>query len=120
MTFGEFFEQLRAKRKMTLREFCEKNDFDPGNISKLERGILKAPQSHEKLCEYAQVLGIKKGSADWTNFFDLAVASHKNLEIKNVRDEAALAKLPVLFRALDRADLQEADLERLIEFLQKS
>ena len=47
MTFGELFKKLRLRLGMTLRKFCEENDFDPGNISKLERGLLPAPQSEK-------------------------------------------------------------------------
>ena len=120
MKFGEFFEKLRLKNKVTLRGFCQKFDFDPGNISKIERGVFPAPQSQEKLEEYAKALGLKKGSDDWIKFFDLATASHKNFEVKNIKDEAILEKLPLLFRAIDRDDLSEDDLDQLIELIKKS
>ena len=120
MNFGQFFEQLRLKNKMTLRAFCQKNGVDPGNISKIERGVFKAPQSEENLKKYAKALNIKNGSDDWIKFFDLAVASNKNFEVKNIKDNAILEKLPVLFRAIDREDLEEKDLDKLIELIKKS
>ncbi|MBI2457639.1 MAG: helix-turn-helix transcriptional regulator [candidate division NC10 bacterium] len=60
---------------MTLRQFCEGHGYDPGNISKLERGLLPPPESKEKLTEYAKALKIRRGSDAWYQFFDLARAS---------------------------------------------
>lgn len=120
MNFGEYFAQLRRKRKMTLRAFCLKNGFDPSNISKLERGLFKAPQEDYNLRKYAKALGIKDGSDDWMTFFDLAAASNKTFEVKNISDEALLEKLPVLFRAIDREDLREEELDELISLIKQA
>ena len=51
--FGQYFKKMRQKRGLTLRKFCFKHGIDPGNISKLERGIISPPRSREKLEEYA-------------------------------------------------------------------
>ena len=71
-TFGEFFKEKRIALKKTLRQFCAENKLDPGNISRLERGLMPPPQGSDKLEEYARYLQIKKGSDDWYQFFDLA------------------------------------------------
>ena len=52
MTFGEFFKQQRVNLKKTLRQFCAENKLDPGNISRLERGLMQPPQGSDKLEEY--------------------------------------------------------------------
>ena len=114
MTFGELFKKLRFRLGMTLRQFCEENDFDPGNISKLERGLLQAPQSEKKLKSYAKALSIRHGDDEYIDFFDLAVVSNKNFTIKNIKDQDLLNKLPVLFRTLDRKGLTEEKLEEII------
>ena len=31
--FGSYFKELRIKRRLTLRQFCETSGFDPGNIT---------------------------------------------------------------------------------------
>ena len=72
--FGEFFKERRLELGLTLREFCRVNGFDPGNISKLERGILPPPHGEELRIRYAEALGIEKGSDDWLKFFDYAAA----------------------------------------------
>ena len=70
--FGSLFKKHRLAAGMTLREFCLKHGFDPGNLSRLERGRFSPPQSHEKLTEYAMVLGVESGSDEWQEFFDVA------------------------------------------------
>lgn len=119
MTFGEFFKAKRIARELTLREFCEKNEFDPGNISKLERGVLPAPHGDDKLKKYSKALGLKPGNDDYVEFFDLAAVSAKNFAVKNITNEELLKKLPVLFRTLDKKDLTEEKLNRIIAIIQE-
>lgn len=80
--FGEFFKARRQALGLTLREFCLKYKLDPGNVSRLERGLLPPPRNGNRLGEYAKYLGLKPGSDGWRTFLDLA------------------AKLPLIFRAL--------------------
>lgn len=117
MDFGTFFKTKRIEKGLTLRQFCEEHDFDPGNISKLERGVLAAPQSDEKLKKYAKALGLKQGGAEYIEFFDLASASGRNFKVKNIDDPSLLKRLPVLFRTLDKKDLTEDKLERIIKII---
>lgn len=119
MTFGEFVEQLRLEHYDSLRSFCLKNKYDPGNHSKLERSLLPAPKDRELLEKLAKALKVKEGSDEWYRFFDLAVASHGSYQIKNVTDKDLLEKLPVLFRAVDRDDLTAEELDKLIEKIRK-
>ena len=44
-TFGAFFRAKRKALGITLREFCRRNGFDPGNVSRLERGLVPPPQA---------------------------------------------------------------------------
>ena len=43
--FGEFFKVKRQALGLTLREFCLKHKLDPGNLSRMERGLLAPPQN---------------------------------------------------------------------------
>jgi transcriptional regulator with XRE-family HTH domain len=88
--FGEFFKARRRGLRKTLREFCRENEFDPGNLSKLERSILPPPQSREILERYAHCLEIVDGSPEWYTFFDLAAA--ENGRIPADLNESDLAK----------------------------
>jgi len=115
--FGEFFKQKRVARGFTLREFCRINEFDPGNISKIERGLLRPPQSHEKRLEYAKSLGIEEGTDDWLEFSDLAVMGAGKIP-PDISNEVMNA-LPVLFRSIRRKELNEEDLKRLVESIKR-
>lgn len=120
VTFGEFFKKKRIALKKTLRQFCLENKLDPGNISKLERGILPPPQGTEKLGEYANHLQIKKGSDDWYEFFDLAHIESGRIPNEILKDEAVTASLPILFRTLRGQKISDKKLDKLVKLIRKS
>ena len=115
--FGEFFKACRIANGKTLRQLCIENGLDPGNISKLERGLLPPPQSREKLEEYAGYLKIKKGSDDWYTFFDLAAAETGRIPEDIMTKEKIEDKLPILFRTLRGQKVSDENLEKLIKML---
>ena len=117
--FGEFFKKKRIEIGKTLRQFCMENKLDPGNISKLERGLLPPPTSKEKLEYYAKCLGIKKGSDDWYEFFDLACASAGRIPEEIMSDENLLSKLPIVFRTLRGQKLTRKQLNELAKRLKE-
>lgn len=117
MSFGEFFKQKRLSTGLTLRKFCETYNYDPGNISKIERGILPPPHAEDKLKQYASALKIKVGSGDWRVFLDSALATNKSFTVTKISDEAVLGKLPTFFRTLDNKDLTPEKLDKIIDLL---
>jgi transcriptional regulator with XRE-family HTH domain len=119
-TFGGFFKELRIKKKKTLRQFCQEHGFDPGNMSKLERGFLPPPHSDAKLIQYAKALSLKKGTDDWYTFFDLAAAERGKVPADMLDDDSLAAKLPVLFRTLRGQKISEKKLIELIEKIKAS
>lgn len=119
-SFGEYLKSLRIKRGLTLRAFCEQFGFDPGNYSRLERGLLAPPQSHEKLEEYANALGLKHGGDDWLELFDRAAATRGELPGDLASDEKLIGKLPVLFRTLRGKPVSAEKLEELIKTIRRS
>jgi len=117
--FGNFFKQKRIALGLTLREFCRQNGFDPGNISKIERGLLSPPQTTDKRLEYARALGIKEGTDDWLEFCDLATTSAGKIPPDMVSNTEVMNALPVLFRSVRRKDIDEEDLKKLIESIER-
>ncbi|MBU1207879.1 MAG: helix-turn-helix domain-containing protein [Proteobacteria bacterium] len=117
--FGQFFKKKRIKLGMTLRQFCMENNLDPGNISKIERGILPPPTNSEKLGQYAKFLDIKEGSNDWYEFFDLAYASSGRIPEEIVSNKDLVSKLPLVFRTLRGQKLTKDQLEKLAEKLKE-
>jgi transcriptional regulator with XRE-family HTH domain len=119
-TFGEFFREQRIALGVTLREFCRRNGLDPGNISRLERGVLPPPQGRETLEHYAKLLKLKKGSDDWYNFFDLAAAENGRIPPEILEDKEVLEKLPILFRTLRGQKVPDEQLDELVRKLRKA
>lgn len=98
--FGEFFKAKRQALGLTLRDFCLKHKLDPGNMSRLERGLLPPPQNRGRLEKYASCLGLKKGNGNWHTFLDLAAVSKGRIPAELMEDEDLVAKLPLIFRVL--------------------
>ncbi len=119
-TFGEHLKSLRIAQRITLREFCERHGFDPGNYSRLERGRFPAPQREDILEKYALALGISRGTDDWLEFFDKAAVSRGHLPSDLLEDEELLQKLPVLFRTLRGLPIPAEKLDDLIEEVRRS
>ena len=71
-TFGQFFKDRRISLGLTLRKFCIANNYDPGNISKLERDLMPPPESEDKLLGYADALSINYNSKEWKEMISLA------------------------------------------------
>jgi transcriptional regulator with XRE-family HTH domain len=121
--FGEFFKKRRRDLGLTLREFCRLNGFDPGNISKIERGLIAPPQSREKRLDYAKALGIKEGTDDWLEFCDLAATSIGKIPSDIVSNHELLNALPILFRSIrvkgEDQEVEEDNLKKIIESIRK-
>jgi hypothetical protein len=105
---------------MTLRQFCEANRYDPGNISKMERGLLPPPESEAKLTEYAKGLKIRRGSDAWYQFFDLARAARGKLPPDILRKRDVVERLPLLFRTLRGQKVSEDKLDELVEMIRRA
>jgi transcriptional regulator with XRE-family HTH domain len=113
--FGEFFKARRQALGLTLREFCLKHKFDPGNLSRMERGQLAPPQHREVLERYTKALDLTSGSDDWYTFLDLAAAAKGRLPDELLEDEEVVAKLPLVFKTLRSKPLTERRLSELVK-----
>jgi transcriptional regulator with XRE-family HTH domain len=117
--FGEFFQQKRRERKLTLREFCRKCGYDAGNISKIERGLFAPPASSEKLDEYALNLGLKQGSTDWIEFHDRASVCRGEIPAEILNDRQLVENLPLIFRTIKGKKVSAAMLKELAEEIRR-
>ncbi|MFQ6093343.1 MAG: hypothetical protein ACE5OR_11860 [bacterium] len=117
--FGRFFKKKRMESGLTLRAFCRQHEFDPGNMSKLERCLLPPPQTNEIKEQYAKALGTKKGTDDWFTFFDSAAACSGRLPQDIADDDELLRALPLIFRTARTAKMDENTLRRFIEAIRQ-
>ncbi len=99
-TFGAFFRARRKTFGLTLSEFCRRNGFDKGNISRLERSLVPPPQVRELLETYAKALKLEDGSGSWETFFELAAVETGRIPSILLEDQHALRKLPGLLRQI--------------------
>jgi transcriptional regulator with XRE-family HTH domain len=118
--FGPYLKELRTLGRITLRQFCAQANADPGNISKLERGVWPPPQDQEILERYAKALSIQEGSDEWYKFFDYAAADRGILPQDLMSDEEVVEALPVLFRTLRREKPSSDSLDDLVRKLRRS
>jgi transcriptional regulator with XRE-family HTH domain len=118
-TFGGFFKEKRMLLGLTLRQFCEKHKLDAGNLSRIERGVSRAPKSEDLLIKYAKFLHLKERSDDWYLFFDLAAAEAGRLP-RELMEKDIIARMPVLFRTLRGKKLSKDKLDKLIKLIKES
>jgi transcriptional regulator with XRE-family HTH domain len=118
MTFGTFIKETRIKAGLTLRGFCRIMNIDPGNWSKIERGILPPPKSKKVLKEIATTLKLAEDSEDWHALFDLASISFIPPDLLD--DLSVVEKLPVFFRTLRGEKPAQKELENLISKIRRS
>lgn len=118
--FGKLMKSLRQKAGKTMQDFCLENGFDPGNYSRLERGMFLPPQKEELLEKYARAFGLVRGSDEWLEFFDVAAASRGQLPCDLSDNERLLEKLPVLFRTLRGSQVPPEKLDDLIERIRRA
>jgi len=95
--FGVFLKEMRAKKGLTLREFCRLANLDPSNWSKVERGLLPPPKDRKVISDIASVLLIPKDSEEWHRLFDLAAIGHIPAQL--MPGPAMGDRLTVFFRA---------------------
>ena len=118
--FGAFFRARRKALGLSLSEFCRRNGFDKGNLSRLERGLVSPPQDQQLRESYAKALKLESGAVERDRFFELAAAERNPTAVRTRRQGhtgwvratkleewantlIARATLPQLIRRLIRA-----------------
>jgi transcriptional regulator with XRE-family HTH domain len=98
--FGDFFRAKRISLGLNQREFCRRNGYDAGNISRLERGLAAPSRSAEILDDYAKSLKLTPGSEDWHRFYEMAAAATGTVPPQIAEKWANRDALPAVFRTL--------------------
>ena len=119
MTFGDLVKDLRIKQEKTLRQFCAEHNIDPSNWSKIERGVNSPPRDTDTLGEWAIALGVPEGSPVWKDFMQLADIARGEIPRDVMSNEALLKKLPVFFRTVRGAELDELEMDSFVEEIRK-
>ncbi|WP_165225252.1 helix-turn-helix domain-containing protein [Aquisphaera insulae] len=99
-SFGEFFRSRRKAMGLSLREFCHRNGFNPGNLSRLERGLMPPPQSREILESYVKALKLDADPAGRDAFFAMAAAETGRIPNEVRGNRRVAGKLPQIFQEI--------------------
>lgn len=107
--FGSYLKRLRTERSVSLRRFAAASRWEPSNYSRLERGLLRPPQSLEKLRVFRESLHLSEEDQEWRELVRLASLSRGELPAGVFTDPALLPLLPAFFRWVeeDKAALGE-------------
>lgn len=118
--FTQFLKELRTRRQLPLRRFCEMYSQDPSNYSKMERGLRMPPKTLEAQKNLARQLEIAEGSDEWRRFLDAAATSAGMIPQDLLDDQELAGKLPVLFRTLRGEKLTDEQLEEVVELIRSA
>jgi transcriptional regulator with XRE-family HTH domain len=120
MRFGEMVRERRKQLRLGLREFAQRAGMDPGNLSKIERGRLGAPQSEEILDRICEALEWRLGSDAANALKDQAAIENGQIPAAVLQDEVVMAKVPLLLRTLQNRKLEPEQIDRLIDLIRKA
>lgn len=98
--FGAYFRSRRKALGLSLREFCRRNGFDAGNVSRMERGLVPPPQSSQVLESYSKALKLDSDPGARDTFFELAASETGRIPEAILDDQLAARKLPRLLKQL--------------------
>lgn len=118
--FGPYLKQLRMEKKISLRQFSIDAEVDPGNVSRIERGLLAPPHSREILDRYASALSLETGSDEWHTFFDYASTDRGMIPSDLMKNDGIVNFLPAFFRTMRGAKPTDEELGKIIELIRKS
>lgn len=117
--FGDYVRGLRLDRHISLREFAKATHSDPGNISRIERGILPAPRDHEILARYARALSLAEGEDAWYRLYDLAASEGGRIPPDLMQRDEVVEILPAFFRTIRGQKPTEDDMRKLLDKLKE-
>ena len=115
--FGELLRKRRKELRLGLREFALKAGLDPGNLSKIERGRLGAPQSDEVLGRICRALEYDPRSDESQALMDLAAAETGRIPPDILDDQEVMVRMPLLLRTVQNKRLSPEELDRLVELI---
>jgi len=118
--FGDFVKNRRKELRLTLRSFCLEAGFDPGNFSKVERGILTPPKDRETLEKWAKILEIAEEPEKFREFLDLAAIGQGRIPEDVISDSELAQALPLIFRTIRGDKITDEQFEKLKKLVKEA
>ena len=115
-TFGQFLKTKRLALDLSLREFARRIAMQPSNYCNIESDVLPPPPA-EGLERISKVLGLKKGTPDYTKFHDLSAQGRDEIpaDVERIVKENNL--LPAMLRTVEYEKVTKEQLRGIIEDL---
>jgi transcriptional regulator with XRE-family HTH domain len=119
-TFGSLLKKLRIEdAKKGLRAFAELIDWQPSNLSNVERGRAMPPADPRKIHEICDALGLSPEDPRRVALFDLSARERGAVPgdvAEAIKDQPGI---PVLVRAVASRRLEDDQLRDLAEYIKK-
>jgi len=111
MIFGEYLKLLRSEKEISLRTLAKMLEMDAGNLSKLERGIIKPPQNEDIINKISNVLNLNKDQKK--RLIDLASSSNGDYPMDIKESLSENTAIPILLRTISNKRLTDAEIMEL-------
>jgi len=118
--FGKLLYELRIGKEITLREMCRKVNYDPSNLSKIERGKIAPPSERKTLDLWARTLGLKKDSKEFDNFIYNANVAQSIIPFEIMQEKELVAALPAFFRTLKNKKPSKEEMDKMINLIKNA
>ena len=115
-TFGQFLKTKRLALDLSLREFARNVAMQPSNYCNIESGVLPPP-SAEGLDRIGKMLGLKKGTPDYSMFHDLAAKGRDEIPADVEQFVKGNELLPAMLRTVEYERVTKKQLRGIIEDL---
>ena len=115
-TFGQFLKAKRLALDLSLREFARKIGMQPSNYCNIESDVLPPPPA-EGLERIGKLLGLKKGTPDYTKFHDLSAQGRDEIPADVERIVKGNELLPAMLRTVEDEKVTKEQLRGIIEDL---
>jgi len=119
-TFGGLLKKIRLEgAKVGLRAFAELIDWQPSNLSNLERGRLVPPADPQTIANICDALGLSEEDPRRAKLFDLAAKERNAVPADVAQAIKEQPGIPVLVRAVANRRLDDDKLKKLAEYIKK-
>ena len=115
-TFGQFLKTKRLALDLSLREFARKIGMQPSNYCNIESDVLPPPPA-DGLERIGKVLGLKRGTPDYTKFHDLAAQGRDEIPADVEQIVKGNELIPAMLRTVEYEKVTKEQLRGIIEDL---
>ena len=111
--FGDEFIELRTSAGFSLRKFCKKMNLDPGNWSRVERGVSKPPLEKEFYNRIENIFNISSSKKEEL----ISMAKAIRIIPKELQETELMEHMPVMLRKIDGQPLKNDEIEGLVNWI---